>query len=297
MFSLALCHLRASRSAHKNIRIILEPCPAWKCVPTAISGYVDITEVPGCHYVRWVLSEGHKNYFKDSFKAYLSVFNLSLTQWIMAMLSKGCKADNFDSHSSLKLSFANICGDRSNFVECKSFLESNSSGISFPEENLDDSIDSGNFGARHCLPLIWKDSITHTYGLAVYLKKGLPFAQNVSLEKLVDFYVFGWLYFTLCPTFFIYRSTSSSLCTFETLSINPPVSVFVFWDFNTHHRNWLTYSGGTDRPGELCYNSQMTLLRWLTFLLGSQTMTLTVPLFWIYFFGKFMGIYFFGKFF
>ena len=24
--------------------------------------------------------------------------------------------------------------------------------------------------------------------------------------------------------------------------------------FNVHHKDWLTYSGGTDRPGELCYN-------------------------------------------
>ena len=24
--------------------------------------------------------------------------------------------------------------------------------------------------------------------------------------------------------------------------------------FNVHHKNWLTYSGGTDRSGELCYN-------------------------------------------
>ena len=24
--------------------------------------------------------------------------------------------------------------------------------------------------------------------------------------------------------------------------------------FIVHHNNWLTYSGGTDRPGELCYN-------------------------------------------
>ena len=30
--------------------------------------------------------------------------------------------------------------------------------------------------------------------------------------------------------------------------------MFVFGDFNVHHKNWLTYSGGTDRPGELCYN-------------------------------------------
>ena len=29
---------------------------------------------------------------------------------------------------------------------------------------------------------------------------------------------------------------------------------FVFGDFNVHHKDCLTYSGGIDRPGELCYN-------------------------------------------
>ena len=38
------------------------------------------------------------------------------------------------------------------------------------------------------------------------------------------------------------------------LSINPSPNVFVFEDFNIHHKGWITYSGGTDRPGELCYN-------------------------------------------
>ena len=40
----------------------------------------------------------------------------------------------------------------------------------------------------------------------------------------------------------------------EVLSINPSANVFVFGDFKVHHKDWLTYSGGTDRPGELCYN-------------------------------------------
>ena len=40
----------------------------------------------------------------------------------------------------------------------------------------------------------------------------------------------------------------------EVLSINPSANVFVFGDFNVHHKNWLTYSGGTDGPVELCYN-------------------------------------------
>ena len=63
--------------------------------------------------------------------------------------------------------------------------------------------------------------------------------------------------------FFLGRSTPSSFCTVfdsipsnidEVLSINPSANVFVFGDFNVHHKDWLTYSGGTDRPGELYYN-------------------------------------------
>ena len=54
---------------------------------------------------------------------------------------------------------------------------------------------------------------------------------------------------------------------------------------NVHPKDWLTYYGGTGRPGEPCqfFLSQMTLLRCLTFLLGSLTVTRTV-LFWISFF-------------
>ena len=100
-------------------------------------------------YDRWVLSEGHKNYFNDcshKLTAYLSVFKLFLTQWIMAILSKGCKPDNFETHKSLKLSFMNTQGLHFNFAECESFLESNSTNIlALCETNLDDSIDSDNF--------------------------------------------------------------------------------------------------------------------------------------------------------
>ena len=48
----------------------------------------------------------------------------------------------------------------------------------------------------------------------------------------------------------VFDSISSNID--EVLSINPSAIVFVFGDFNFHHKNWLTYSGGTDRPGELC---------------------------------------------
>ena len=40
----------------------------------------------------------------------------------------------------------------------------------------------------------------------------------------------------------------------EVLSIKPSMHVFIFGDFNIHHKDWLTYSGGADQPGELCYN-------------------------------------------
>ena len=40
----------------------------------------------------------------------------------------------------------------------------------------------------------------------------------------------------------------------EVLSINPSANVFLFGNFNNHYKDWLTYFGGTDRPGELCYN-------------------------------------------
>ena len=50
----------------------------------------------------------------------------------------------------------------------------------------------------------------------------------------------------------IFYSISSNID--EVLSINSSANVFIFGDFNFHHKDWLTYSGGTDRPGKLCYN-------------------------------------------
>ena len=184
----------------------------------------------------------------------------------MAILSKACKPDNFESHNVLKLSFTNIRGLRSNFVDCESFLESNSPDIlALCETNLDDSIDSGNFSVRGYLPLILKDSSTHKQGLAVYLKEGLPFARDLSLENSAESYLCFRLALlhSVSYFFFLYQSPSSFSCTVfysnssnidEVLSINPSTNVFVFGDFKVHHKDWLTYSGGTDRSGELCYN-------------------------------------------
>ena len=100
----------------------------------------------------------------------------------MTIVSKGCKSDNFESHKSLRLSFTNIQGLCLNFVDCKSFVKSNSPDIlALCKINLDDSTDSGNFSVRVYLPLIRKDSTTHLHGLTVYVKEGLTFARDLSL--------------------------------------------------------------------------------------------------------------------
>ena len=90
----------------------------------------------------------------------------------MAILSKGRKPDNFESHNSLKLSFTNIRGLCSNFVDYESFLELNSPDIFvLCETNLDDSVDSGHFFVRGYLPLTRKVSTTHMHGLKFMWRK------------------------------------------------------------------------------------------------------------------------------
>ena len=122
----------------------------------------------------------------------------------MAILSKACKPDNFESHNSLKLSFTNIRGLCSNFVDCESFLESNSPDIlALYETNLDGWIVSGNFSVRGYLPLIWKDSVTHRNGLTVYVKEGLLLVWTCLWKTLqILAYVFDWLYFAQWLTSF-----------------------------------------------------------------------------------------------
>ena len=130
----------------------------------------------------------------------------------MAILSKACKPENFESNNSLKVSFTNIRDLRSNFVDCESFLESNSPDIlALCEANLDDSIDSGNLSVRGYLPLIRKDCSTHMHGLVVYVKEGLPFARDLSLENSEDSDLCfrHALLHSVSYVFFLYRSPSS----------------------------------------------------------------------------------------
>ena len=100
---------------------------------------------------------------------------------------------------------------------------------------------------------------------SVYVKEGLPFLCELSQQNSVDSYLCFQLALlhSVSYFFFLYRSPFPSLCMVfdsissnidEVLLINPSGNVFVFEDFNGHQKDWLTYSGGTDTPGELCYN-------------------------------------------
>ena len=107
---------------------------------------------------------------------------------------------------------------------CKSYLESNSPDIlALCETNFDDSIDSGNFSVRGYLVLIQTYSSTHAHGLAVYVKEGVSFTQDLSLENSVDSYLcFGLaLLDSVSYFFFLHQSSSSSLSMiFDSISSN-----------------------------------------------------------------------------
>ena len=126
-----------------------------------------------------------------------------------------------------------------NFGDCESFLKSNSPHtFALCEKNLDDSTDSGNFSVRGSFPLIWKDSVTHMHSLVVYVKEGLRFARDLSLQNSVGSYLCFWLalLYTSSYFFFLYRSPSFFMHTFfhsissnidEVLLINSSANVSV----------------------------------------------------------------------
>ena len=84
--------------------------------------------------------------------------------------------------------------------------------------------------------------------LAVYVKEGLRSAWELSLENSADSYLCfpSALLHSVSYFFFLYQSPSLSLCMVfdsissnidEVLSINPSANVFVFGDFNVHHKD------------------------------------------------------------
>ena len=76
------------------------------------------------------------------------------------------------------------------FVGCEFFLKSNFPNIlALCKTNLECSIDSNSVwvseGYRHVI----NNSVFHVHSLAVYMKEGLPFASDLSLENSEDFYI------------------------------------------------------------------------------------------------------------
>ena len=111
--------------------------------------------------------------------------------------------------------------------------------------------------------------LKHQIWRLLHVRSSLTFRQTLDLGftlKLVRGMIITYSHSFLCFRlallhsmsyfFFLYRSPSA-LCTVfdsissnidEVLSINPSANVFVFRDFNVHHKDWFTHS-------------QMTLLR------------------------------------
>ena len=124
------------------------------------------------------------------------------------------------------------------------------------------------------------------HGLTFYMKEGLPFARDLSLENSADSYVCFRLALlhSVSYFFFLYRSPSSSLCTVfdsissntdEVLSISPSANVFVFGDLTPIIRTgYLILVELIDLVNSvIIFLSQVTLFRWLTFVLGFLTVT------------------------
>ena len=153
-----------------------------------------------------------------------------------------------------------------------------------------------SWGKSACLALVGhpsSDGITTKIPLwgrcfITFKKKGLSFAHDVSLQNSVDSYVCFELALLNSVFYFfvLYRSPPSKLCTVsdsissnknEFLSINPSANVFVL--------ETSTYNIRTDSPilvelidlvnSVINFLFQMTLLRWLTFLLESLTVALS----------------------
>ena len=90
----------------------------------------------------------------------------------------------------------------------------------------------------------------------MYLKKTLRILICFQLALLFSYLYFSFLYWSpspyLLPLCIAFDTISSK--TDEVLSINPSANVFVFGELRAHHWDWLTYFGGTDGPGKLCYD-------------------------------------------
>ena len=139
--------------------------------------------------------------------------------------------------------------------------------------NFDDWINFDNFSVRGYLPSIWKDSVTHIHGLAVYVKEGLPFAWDLSLENSAGSYLCFRLALldSVSYFFFLYWSPSSAFWFYfiNMMRFSWSTDLLMFLSLET-----LMSIIRTGLPilvelidlvnSVIIFLSQMTLLRWLT---------------------------------
>ena len=111
------------------------------------------------------------------------------------------------------------------------------------------------------------------HGLAVYVKEGIPFRQDLSLENSADSY--------LCIRVALLHSVSYFFFLITQMRYSQSTHLLMFLSSET-----LSFIIRTDLAilmelinlvnSVIIFLSQMTLLRWLTFLLGSQTVTASI---------------------
>ena len=102
----------------------------------------------------------------------------------------------FELQNFLKLSFCNILCLCFNFVGCDSFFESSThDNLSFVRQIW--KINCSTFSVGCYLLLILKNYVTQVYGLAVYMKQGLPFARFSFLKNSYNFYFYSFLFYSL----------------------------------------------------------------------------------------------------
>ena len=92
--------------------VVLVPCRDCKCVHTSICGgavrsrYHLLEQISSQWRSQKLLQQLIMSYKLAVYFLFWPIFNLMI--WIMAILWKGCKPDNFQSHNSLKLSLLKL---------------------------------------------------------------------------------------------------------------------------------------------------------------------------------------------
>ena len=220
-------------------------CRAWKCVPTAISSSLGISEVPACHLIRQI-----------SF------------QWGSQKLLQGSMSHELTSY----------------------FFDSNSFDFNLNET----AILSGNFESCSSLILNFNQYLATrwvSFLIKLQVSWSWSFCAGLFSRKLSEFLFM----FSTCVSCFIflYRSFSWSLCTiFDAISSNIDEALSnipfanAFGDFRIYYKDWLTYSGRTDKPGELCHNFSVSdyLIQMVNLIKWSLAVTNAILLFRIYLF-------------